>query len=96
MFDTPITKANHSYETVPYRPGAGPYWARRGGFGYRGGWGFGYDLMMDVVVRTNDEAYAEIVLLRSVQAAREPRAINARDFISHIGPQAAPWKPNQT
>jgi hypothetical protein len=98
MFDTRNTKADHSYQTVPYGP-PGPYWGggwgRRGGFGYWGGWGFAYDPMVDVVVRTNYEAYAEIVLLTPEQAAKEPRAINAADVISHIGPDAAP-KPSQT
>ena len=52
---------------------------------------------MDVVVRTNYEAYAEIVLLTPDQAAQEPAAINAAEVISRIGPEAAPPpKPNQT
>jgi hypothetical protein len=90
MFDTRNTQANRSYETVPYGP-PDPFWGRRRG--YWGGWGFAYDPMADVVVRTNYEAYAEIVLLTSEQAAKEPRAVNAADVISHIGPDAAP-KPN--
>jgi hypothetical protein len=97
VFDTRNTKANHSYQTIPYGP-PDPYWGgwgRRGGFGYWGGWGFAYDPMVDVVVRTNYEAYAEIVLLTPDQATKEPRAMNANDVIAHIGPQAAP-KPNQT
>jgi hypothetical protein len=101
MFDTRNTQANHSYQTVPYGP-PGPYWGggwggwgRRGAFGYWGGWGFPYDPGMDVVERTNYEAYAEIVLLTPEQAAKEPRAMNANDVISHIGPDAAP-KPNKT
>jgi len=99
-FDTRNTKANQSYQTVPYGP-PDPYWGgggwgRRGGFGYWGAWGFAYDPMVDVVVRTNYEAYAEIVLLTPEQAAKEPRAINAADVISHIGPDAAPPKPSQT
>ena len=105
MFDTRNTKANHSYQTVPYGPGpwgggpwgGGPWggWGRRGGFGYWGGWGFPYDPAVDVVVHTNYEAYAEIVMLTPEQAAREPRAMSANDVISHIGPEAAP-KPNNT
>jgi hypothetical protein len=47
------------------------------------------------VVHTNYDAYAEIVLLTPEQAAREPRAINAADVISRLGPEAAP-KPNNT
>jgi hypothetical protein len=81
---------------VPYLPPPGPFWGRRGYWGYWGGWGFPYDPAMDVIVRTNYEAYAEIVLLRPDQASREPRAISAADVISHIGPEAAPPKPNPT
>lgn len=96
VFDTRDTHANTTVQTVPYMaPGPywGPYWGYRGHWGYWGGWGWPYDPAMDVVVRTNYEAYAEIVLLRPDQAAHEPRAINAADVISHIGPEAAP-KPN--
>ena len=50
---------------------------------------------MDVVVRTNFEAYAEIVLLTPEQAAKEPRSLTAAEVIARIGPDAAP-KPNQT
>jgi hypothetical protein len=110
VFDTRNTKANHSYQTIPDGPG-GPYWGgggfgggwgRRGGFGYWGGYGgwggfgYGYDPAVDIVVRTNYEAYAEIVLLTPEQAAKDPRSLNAADVIAHIGPQATPPKPNQT
>src|SRR5258705_12956981 len=67
VFDTRNTKANHTYDTVPYGP-PDPYFGRRGGFGGfggfggYGGWGFAYDPMVDVVVHTNFDAYAEIVL----------------------------------
>ncbi len=100
MFDTRNTKANHTYDAIPYGGPPDPYW----GFGFRrgwggwGGWGFAYDPAVDVVVRTNYEAYAEIVLLTPDQAAKEPRAINAADVIAHLGPDAAapPPKPPQT
>src|SRR5689334_5831591 len=47
VFDTRNTKANHSYQTVPYGP-PDPFWGRRGfGYGYWGGWGFPYDPMVD-------------------------------------------------
>ena len=97
MFDTRNTRANHSYDVIGPEPGPGPYWGGfRRGFGGWGGWGFAYDPAVDVVVRTNYEAYAEIVLLTPEQAAREPRSISASDVISHIGPEAAPPKPNNT
>jgi hypothetical protein len=87
VFDTRNTKVNHSYQTIPYGP-PDPFWGRRG-FGYWGGWGFAYDPMVDVVVRTNYDAYAEIVLLTPEQAAKEPRALNASEVITRIGPEAA-------
>ena len=100
MFDTRNTKANRSFQTIPYGPDPfwGPGyggWGRRGGFGYWGGWGFPYEPNYDVVVHTNYDAYAEIVMLTPDQAAKEPRAISAGDVIAHIGPEAAP-KPNNT
>ena len=99
MFDTRNTHANHTYDAVPYGP-PGPY----GGLGFRrgfgrgwGGWGFAYDPAVDVVVRTNYDAYAEIVLLSPDQAAKEPRSVNAADVITHLGPDAlAPQQPSQT
>jgi len=97
MFDTRNTKANHSFQTIPYGPdpfwGPGYGWGRRGYWGYWGGWGFPYEPSYDVVVHTNYDAYAEIVMLTPDQAAREPRAISAADVITRLGPEAAP-KPN--
>jgi len=94
MFDTRNTKANHSYQTIPYGPdpfwGPGYGWGRRGYWGYWGGWGFPYEPNYDVVVHTNYDAYAEIVMLSPDQAAREPRAISAADVITRLGPEAAP------
>ena len=99
IFDTRNTRANTSVQTVPYGPEPDPFfvgWGRRGGLGGWGGWGFAYDPMVDVVVRTNYEAYAEIVLLTPEQAAKEPRSLNAGEVITRIGPDAAPPKPSQT
>jgi hypothetical protein len=97
MFDTRNTQARTSVQTVPYAGPIDPYfrggWGRRGAFGYWGGWGWPYEPAQDIVVRTNFEAYAEIVLLNADQASHEPRAMNAADVIAHIGPDAAP-KPN--
>lgn len=98
MFDTRNTRANTSVQTVPYGPAAyDPFWRPRygvwGGWGGWGGWGFPYEPMQDVVVRTNYEAYAEIVLLTADQAAKEPRALAAADVIARLGPDAVPPKP---
>lgn len=89
VFDTRNTRADHRYEVLPE---PGPYWGLHRGWG---GWGFAYDPAADVVVQTNYDAYAEIVLLTPEQAAKEPRSINAADVIAHLGPDAAP-KPSQT
>ncbi|MEY4708837.1 MAG: hypothetical protein RJB58_2560 [Pseudomonadota bacterium] len=93
MFDTRNTRANTSVQTVPYGPAAyDPFWGRPR-FGYWGGWGWPYDPMVDVVVRTNYEAYAEIVLMTADQAAKEPRSLSAADVIARLGPDAAPPNP---
>jgi hypothetical protein len=106
IFDTRNTKANHTVTAIPEGPGFygrggfGGGWGRRGGFGYWGGfggwggYGYGLDPNVDVVVRTNYQAYAEIVMLTPEQAAKEPRALNAAEVISRIGPDAAPKTPN--
>jgi hypothetical protein len=93
MFDTRNTRANTSVQAVPYMPPPDPFWGRRGRWGYWGGWGWPYEPAQDIVVRTNFEAYAEIVLLNADQASHEPRAMSAAEVISRIGPDAAP-KPN--
>ena len=100
MFDTRNTRANTTVQTVPYGPPPDPFWGRPrlgywGGWGGWGGWGFPYEPSYDVVVRTNYEAYAEIVLLTADQAAKEPRALAAADVIARLGPDAAPPKPEQ-
>lgn len=86
VFDTRNTRAHTTYQTVPMAPPPDPWWGYRRGFGYWGGWGFAYDPAVDVVVRTNYSAYAEIVLLTPEQAAKEPRSLKASDVIAHISP----------
>ena len=95
VFDTRNTRPITTVQTVPYGPPPDPFWGGFGRRGYWGGWGFAYEPAVDVVVRTNYEAYAEIVLLTPEQAAKEPRSLNAAEVITRIGPDAAP-KPNQT
>lgn len=97
VFDTRNTSTRTSVQTIPSFPAPDPFYGGYGrrGFGYWGGWDFPYDPGVDVVVRTNYEAYAEIVLLNPEQAAKEPRALNAAEVITRIGPEAAP-KPSQT
>lgn len=92
VFDTRNTKARTRYSAVPEGP-VGPYGHFGFGRGYwRGYWGagFGFEPDVDIITRTNYEAYAEIVLLTPDQAAHEPRAIDAHDVIRRLGPDAAP------
>lgn len=95
MFDTRNTRANHTYDALPYGP-PGPMGASAavGAAGVAGV--LPYDPAVDVVVRTNYEAYAEIVLLTPDQAAKDLRSINAADVITHLGPDAVPPKLSQT
>lgn len=65
-----------------YGPG---YWRFRPRWGYPG-----FGPPVDVIVTTNYEAYAEIVLLKPDQVAKEPRAIDAREVVAHLGPSATP------
>lgn len=88
VFDTRNTRARTTYQAVPLGPPPDPWWGYRRGFGYWGGYGFPYDPGVDVITRTNFQAYAEIVMLTPDQAAKEPRAVNANEVIARIGPEA--------
>ena len=87
VFDTRDTRAHTRYDAIPTGPEFGPY-----GYGY---WGFrprwGYDPFgppVEIVSSTKYESYAEIVLLNDAQAAREPRAVDARAVIAHLAAPA--------
>src|SRR3569623_1927967 len=88
IFDTRNTRARTTYQAVPMAPPPDPWWGYRRGFGYWGGFGFAYDPSVDIVTRTNFQAYAEVVLLTPEQAAKEPRSVNANEVIARIGPDA--------
>jgi hypothetical protein len=45
---------------------------------------------VDIIARTNYEAYAEIVLLTPEQIAKESRALNAPEVIERLTPEAVP------
>jgi hypothetical protein len=85
MFDSRDTNAIP--EAGP-GPGWGGYWRFRPYWGYDP---FGPEV--DIITTTRYEAFAEIVLLTPEQASHEARAINAREIIAHLGPQAAPPAP---
>lgn len=87
-FDTRDTKAKTTYLSTfnnyfPYGPG----W--RGGFGwYWHNWAFDNEVQSHPITRY--EAYAEIVMLTADQAKAEPRALDARDVMTRLGPRVLP------
>lgn len=105
VFDTRKTQA-HPHVTVLDDPfgygGFGPSIYARGFYGpgywrFRPRWGYpGFGPPVDVMVTTNYEAYAEIVLLKPDQVAKEPRAVDAREVIAHLGPSAQPVQASTT
>ena len=96
LFDTRDTQAQTRYSAFPTGPDAGFY----GGYGYGYGYGFwrfhprwGYGAFgpdVDIVSSTKFESYAEIVVLNDADAAREPRAVDARAVLAHLTPPPAP------
>jgi hypothetical protein len=92
MFDSRDTRTDTRYSAFP-EPGPGPGWGRY--WRFRPYWGYGAfgPTDVDIVTTTRYEAYAEIVLLTADQASHEPRALNAHDVVSHLGPSAAPPPP---
>jgi hypothetical protein len=86
-FDARDTKAKTSYISTfegfpdgPFGPGYGFGW-------YWHSWAF--DEVQSRPV-TRYEAYAEIVMLTPEQAKSEPRALDARDVMTRIGPRVMP------
>ena len=87
LFDTRNTEAQTRYDTVP-GPGYGfgyEYWRFRPRWGYAP---FGPEV--EIVTTTRYESYAEIVLMKPDQAAKEPRAVDAREVIAHMTPPPPP------
>ncbi len=95
VFDDRDTRARTTVHASPMFYGPG-YWG--GGFGYWGfrpAWGyspFGPPLMINQTTRY--EAYAEIVVLKPGEEQNERRAVDAREIVRHLAPEAAP--PNRT
>jgi hypothetical protein len=79
IFDQRDTKARTRYYSDfagwPGWPGYGWYWHN---------WDFGFP--SESVPITNYTAYAEIILLTDSQASGNPRALNAKDVLAHLGP----------
>lgn len=89
LFDTRDTSAQTHYDAIPTGPGPG-----FGGFGYwrfHPRWGYGaFGPDVEIISSTKYESYAEIVVLSDAEAAREPRAVDARAVIAHLTPPPAP------
>jgi hypothetical protein len=93
VFDTRDTEAKTSYRSDFM---GWPGWRGRG-FWYRHTWPY-YDPFfdgppydsVDTVPITRYQAYAEIVMLTPDQAKKDPRALDARDVVDHIGARAVP------
>jgi len=84
VIDTRDTEADKRYFTEFEGP---PGWGFHRHFGWY--WG-GFDYAETYPALTRYNAYAEIVLLTPAQAKAEPRALEARDVIAHVGlPPAA-------
>jgi hypothetical protein len=85
VFDSRDTKARTQYYADPLP--VGPYGGYYGYWRFRPRWGydpFGPDV--EITASTRYEAFAEIVLLKPDQAAKEPRAVDARQIITHLSP----------
>jgi hypothetical protein len=94
VFDSRDTQAQTRYSAFPQpRPhlgfGFGPgYWS------FRPRWGYDpFGPPVDIMTSTRYEAYAEIVLLKGADVAKEPRAVDARAVIQHLTPPAPAKSP---
>ena len=88
VFDTRDTRADTRYDAIPTGPGFYGYWR------FHPRWGYDpFGPPVDIVSTTKYESYAEIVVLNDAQAAREPRAVDARAVIAHLTPPPAPPPP---
>lgn len=82
VFDHRDTKTRTRY----YTDFAGwPGWHSYGRYWHS--WDFGPTESYSI---SNYTAYAEIVLLKDDQAAKEPRALKAQDVLDHLGPPPVP------
>ena len=91
LFDDRDTRANTTVHADPMFAGPG-YWG--GGFGYWGfrpRWGYGaFGPPLMISQTTRYEAYAEIVVLKPGQEQNENRAVDAREIVRHLSPEAYP------
>jgi hypothetical protein len=89
-FDTRDTKAKTTYFSTFNHGPYDPFWP-----GYEFGWYWHNWAFDDVQSKpiTRYEAYAEIVMLTPEQAKSQPRALDARDVMAHLGLRVMPPPP---
>ena len=95
IFDDRDTRARTTMRASPMFTGPGTWGGGFDGWGFRPAWGYGpYGPPLMISQDTRYEAYAEIVILSSGQERSETRAVDAREIVRHLGPEAtAPAKP---
>lgn len=94
MADRQTDRKSNTYVDRPFGPGPwgywGPSWRYGGAFGWRSWdpwWGDPFwDSSIDVRTVDRYEAMAEIVAYRGPKPGDNPRAFDARDVISRLGP----------
>jgi hypothetical protein len=92
VFDTRNTQAQTRYTAFPQPDHFG--WGYGGFWSFRPRWGYDpFGPPVDIMASTRYEAYAEIVLLKDSDVAKEPRAVDARAVIQHLTPPAPPINP---
>ena len=85
VFDDRDTRARTTYHADPAFYGPPGF----GAWGFRPRWGYGPlgpPLMISQTTRY--EASAEVVVLKPGQESSEPRAVDAREIVRHLAPQA--------
>ncbi len=91
VFDTRDTEAKTYYRNdFDAWAGWGPPFGRRFHAWYWSNW----PMEGDVIPITRYTAYAEIVMLRAAEAAKDPRAMSAVDVLAHLAPPPPPPPPH--
>lgn len=92
VFDDRDTRARSTYHSNPAIYGPGFYGTPGfGGWGFRPRWGYGpLGPQLMITQTTRYEASAEVVVLKPGQEKNEPRAVDAREIVNHLSPEAHP------
>jgi hypothetical protein len=91
VFDDRDTRARTTYHSNPPYYGSGFGGGFGGGWGFRPRWGYGpFGPPLMISQTTRYEASAEVVVLKPGQEQNEPRAVDAREIVNHLSPEAHP------